>query len=238
MHLFFQPDIDIDTDTFFFSEEESKHCIKVLRFSKGNMVNVANGKGLCIEAEIIDANAKKCQLKSLKKQEFNKVRNYYVTLFIAPTKNTDRLEWLIEKATEIGIDECYFIETKRSERSRLNLDRLNKIAISGMKQSKQWWLPKLHQIVGFEDGVNLVQTNAQHFIGWCMAAPNLSLAKQLEPKTKILGIWIGPEGDFTDEEINLAKDKGIKPVWLGNEILRTETAALFVLSAIKTLIHE
>lgn len=234
MHVFFQPHI---TDTFVtLSEDESKHCVRVLRMQKGDRVHLADGRGMHAVATISDDNPKKCVLEIVERTVVEKFHSYYLHIVIAPTKNFDRMEWFIEKATEAGIDEITFIETANSERSKINPERCEKIAISAMKQSKQWWLPKLNGIIQLKDVVSTAGQDTLKLVAWCEADQDSQLQKILpgNPQTNITFL-IGPEGDFTDKEIALTTASGFIPVSLGKSILRTETAALFACMAVKTL---
>src|ERR1700744_3185744 len=149
MQLFYTPDIDQNKSDYFLNEEESKHCIRVLRLTTGDELHLIDGKGGFYQAKIIEANPKKTLLQIVSvKQEFQK-RNHYLHLAVAPTKNLDRTEWLLEKATEIGIDEVSFIICHRSERREVKIDRLNKIVTSAVKQSIKAYPPVLNEAVPF-----------------------------------------------------------------------------------------
>ncbi|WP_276496026.1 16S rRNA (uracil(1498)-N(3))-methyltransferase [Pontibacter litorisediminis] len=222
MHLFFTPDISGETYTL--SEEESKHCTRVLRLSQGDTVYLVDGVGGMYTAIIQDAHQKRCQLQVVEKQkEYGKLP-YVSHIAVAPTKNLDRMEWFVEKAVEIGVSEITFLLCEHSERRNLRLDRLEKIAISAMKQSKKGYLPLLHDMTSF-----------QHFLQ--QPLPKQTFIAHLEDDaTKSIKdhykygephcILIGPEGDFSSSEIAAAYEAGIRPVTLGQSRLRTETAAL------------
>lgn len=234
MHVFFQPLITGSSVTL--NEDESKHCIRVLRMQKGDRVHLADGKGTHAVASIIDDNPKKCVLEIVERTLVEKFHPYYLHIFIAPTKNFDRMEWFIEKATEAGIDEITFIETTNSERSKINPERCEKIAVSAMKQSKQWWLPKINPIVKLKEALNFTQPEALKLIAWCETDREQKLQDALTRNSQNhIAVLIGPEGDFTSEEIGFVKSAGFEPVSLGNSILRTETAALFACMAVKTI---
>ncbi|RLJ77514.1 16S rRNA (uracil(1498)-N(3))-methyltransferase [Pedobacter alluvionis] len=225
MHIFYTPDITQNTYTL--NEEESKHCVRVLRLTIGSIVNLVDGKGGFYTAEITSDNPKKVSLSILKiETEFHK-RNHYLHIAVAPTKNIDRIEWFLEKATELGIDEITPIITDRSERRVVKEDRLNKVITSAVKQSIKAYHPKLNDAISFDtflkepfDGDKLIahciDNNAKQYI-----------SKLVTPHQKYL-ILIGPEGDFTPDEVNLALNKGFKALTLGDNRLRTETAALSV----------
>jgi 16S rRNA (uracil1498-N3)-methyltransferase len=223
MQLFYNPDIQETTSSFIFDKEESRHIIKVLRKSVGNILKITNGKGWLFDAEITNADIKKCQVKisNAKKQP---KRNYNLHLAVAPTKMNDRFEWFLEKATEIGIDSVTPILCDHSERKIIKSDRFEKIMQSAMKQSLQCYLPKLNELTPFSSFVSKV-TKGQLFIAHCEETDKKSLKTELQPKQDIT-ILIGPEGDFSVKEIEMALHHNFIPVTLGNTRLRTETAAI------------
>lgn len=222
MHLFYTP--DIHTDSYVLSEEESRHCTRVLRLQQGDTVYLVDGLGGLYTAIIQDANQKKCLLQIIcKQQEYNKLP-YVSHIAVAPTKNMDRLEWFVEKAVEIGISEITFLLCEHSERRQLRLDRLEKIAVSAMKQSQKGYLPLLHNLTPFRQFVQ--RCNPEHtFIAHLEEDATKSIKDYYKPG-KPHCILIGPEGDFSQQEIELAYKAGIRPVTLGSSRLRTETAAL------------
>lgn len=222
MHIFYTP--DIETDTYFLSEEESKHCIRVLRLKTHDRVQLVDGRGNLYLAEIIDPHPKRTLLSVMEvHKQFNK-RNHYLHLAVAPTKNIERLEWFLEKATEIGIDEISWIICQRSERKEVKHERLNKIITAAVKQSVKAYHPHLNGIVPFNDLMGK-HAAGQKFIAHCEPGEKYSLPSQVQPQGDYL-ILIGPEGDFTPMEIEEALANGFKPVTLGSSRLRTETAAL------------
>ena len=225
MHIFYTPDITHNTYTL--NEEESKHCVRVLRLSVGTVVNLVDGRGGFYTAEIISDNPKKVSLSILKVEtEFHK-RNHYLHIAVAPTKNIDRLEWFLEKATELGIDEVTPIITDRSERRIVKEDRLNKVITSAVKQSIKAYHPKLNEAISYNAFLNL-PFEGNKLIAHCIDENDKKYISELvTPHQKYL-ILIGPEGDFSPEEVNLALNKGFKPLTLGDNRLRTETAALSV----------
>ena len=225
MHIFYTPDITHDTYTL--NEEESKHCVRVLRLSVGTVVNLVDGRGGFYTAEIISDNPKKVSLSILKVEtEFHK-RNHYLHIAVAPTKNIDRMEWFLEKATELGIDEITPIITDRSERRIVKEDRLNKVITSAVKQSIKAYHPKLNEAISYSAFLN-IPFEGNKLIAHCIDENDKKYISELvTPHQKYL-ILIGPEGDFSPEEVNLALNKGFKPLTLGDNRLRTETAALSV----------
>lgn len=221
MHLFYTP--DIAGEFYQLSEEESKHCIRVLRLEPDDKVQLIDGKGGFYVAKIIDAHPKHTTLKILEHQsDFNK-RSHYLHMAVAPTKNIDRFEWFLEKATEIGIDEITPIICERSERKEVKTDRLNKIITSAVKQSLKAYHPKLNEPVNFKNFVGNVQ--AEKYIAHCMDGPKIALKNGLSLKGNYL-ILIGPEGDFSASELAAAAIENYVPITLGASRLRTETAAL------------
>jgi 16S rRNA (uracil1498-N3)-methyltransferase len=224
MHLFYTPDIEPSHPQYFLSEEESKHCIRVLRLIVGDEVQLIDGRGGLYAAQIKDAHPKRTilQITSVK-QDFNK-RNHYLHIAIAPTKNIERLEWFLEKATEIGIDEISLIICQRSERKEAKTDRLNKIITSAIKQSIKAYHPVLNEP---EPLAKLLTRDfdGQKFIAHCDEGDKTSLREAIIPQGKYL-ILIGPEGDFTPKEIDDALNSNFKAITLGESRLRTETAAL------------
>ncbi|MFN3849893.1 MAG: 16S rRNA (uracil(1498)-N(3))-methyltransferase [Spirosomataceae bacterium] len=220
MQLFYEPNIQ---EKPYLSEEDSKHCIRVLRHQKKDIIHVIDGKGGFFETEIIGDNPKKCELRILKSEfEYGK-KEYRIHLVIAPTKNSDRLEWMIEKCVEIGVDEISLIQTKHSERKIQKVERLEKIAISAMKQSLKAYLPKINEVVAFEKIVKTIDTD-QKFIAH-LTNEAQPLHKIMQPKQSYC-VFVGPEGDFTLDEVNLAISTGFQVVTLGDSRLRTETAGL------------
>lgn len=223
MHLFYTP--DINSNIYTLNEEESNHCTKVLRLKQGDRVNLIDGVGGLYTAEIVEATKRAVHLNVIHKQsEFGK-RNHYLHIAIAPTKNIDRLEWFLEKATEIGIDEITPIICERSERKIVKEDRLEKIVTSAVKQSLTAYHPKIKAAIGLKDLIK--QSEADHkLIAHCIDEEDRkAISETIKPHQKYL-ILIGPEGDFTPKEIELALQSGFKPVTLGNTRLRTETAGL------------
>ncbi|CAH0164623.1 MULTISPECIES: 16S rRNA (uracil(1498)-N(3))-methyltransferase [unclassified Pedobacter] len=225
MHIFYTPDITQNTYTL--NEEESKHCVRVLRLAVGSIVNLVDGKGGFYTAEITSDNPKKVSLSILKVEtEFHK-RNHYLHIAVAPTKNIDRIEWFLEKATELGIDEITPIITDRSERRVVKEDRLNKVITSAVKQSIKAYHPKLNDAISFDTFLK-EPFDGDKLIAHCIDnGEKQYISKLVVPHQKYL-ILIGPEGDFTPDEVNLALNKGFKALTLGDNRLRTETAALSV----------
>lgn len=235
MHLFYQP--DLSANEILLSEDESKHAIRVLRMKKGDEVHLADGKGMHAVAVIEDEHVKKCLLRIISKEQTTKTRNYDLHIMIAPTKNTERIEWFVEKAVEAGIDRITFIQCAHSERVKLNTERCLKVAISAMKQSKQWHLPQIDELVKLNEAIGMTHSEQLKMIAWCETPSTQLLQQQLSSSSlRKVCVMIGPEGDFTSEETTLAQGAGFVPVSLGENILRTETAALYACMATKALL--
>ena len=224
MQLFYTPDINPSHPNYILSEEESKHGIRVLRLEAGDEVQLIDGKGGLYHASILDAHPKRTvlQINSVE-QAFNK-RNHYLHIAIAPTKNIERIEWFLEKATEIGIDEITPIICQRSERKDVKIERLDKIITAAMKQSLKAYHPVLNEVVSYNQ-LPAKPFDGQKFIAHCEKSEKANLRDALVPQGNYL-ILIGPEGDFTANEIDEALQNGFKAITLGESRLRTETAAL------------
>jgi len=224
MNLFYTPDIEPSHPQYFLSEEESKHCVRVLRLVVGDKVQLIDGKGGLYIAEIKDAHPKRTILQVIDVQTGYNNRNHYLHIAIAPTKNIERLEWFLEKATEIGIDEISLIICQRSERKEAKVERLNKIITAAIKQSLKAYHPILNEPEPLSK-LLLRKFDGQKFIAHCEDSDKISLKQDIIPKGKYL-ILIGPEGDFSPKEIDDALNNNFKAITLGESRLRTETAAL------------
>lgn len=223
MHIFYAPDISLPNYTL--NEEESKHCVRVLRLKEGSVVNLVDGVGGFYAAEISSANPKKVGLHIIETHKEYGKRNFRLHIAIAPTKNIDRLEWFLEKATELGIDEITPIICQRSERKVVKPDRLEKVITSAIKQSIKAYYPKLNDGVSYDSFIS-TNFNGNKYIAHCIDTDEKQYLSETIKKDQNCLVLIGPEGDFTDDEIDLALLKGYKAVTLGNTRLRTETAAL------------
>lgn len=223
MQLFYNPELSANSKSFSFDKEESRHIVKVLRKKEGDILFVTNGLGNLFETEITEARDSKCSVRiaSVTTSEERKPRLH---LAVAPTKMNERYEWFLEKATEIGISEITPILCEHSERKVVKTERFEKILIAAMKQSNQYFLPKLHEPMPLSDFLK-AERNGQKFIAHCEEDHKQSLKQQLVPGQDAT-ILIGPEGDFSSKEIKTALEKGYLPVSLGNTRLRTETAAV------------
>ena len=223
MQLFYNPDISDNSRQITFSKEESKHVVKVLRKSVGDILYVINGKGWLFETKIVDNNLK-CCVAEITSKTLQTKKSYHLHLAVAPTKMNDRYEWFLEKATEIGVDSITPIICDRSERKTIKTDRFEKIIQSAMKQSLNWYLPKLNKAISFKEYIKQ-DFNGQRFIAHCDESYRKSLKQELKANSEIT-ILIGPEGDFSVNEIEMAVQNKFIPVTLGETRLRTETAAI------------
>lgn len=224
MQLFFNPNIHKEITEITFDKTESRHIVRVLRKKMGDILSITDGKGNLFEVEIIMDNDKKCVGKIVSQTFHKKNRNYKLHMAVAPTKNNDRFEWFLEKATEIGIDEVTPIICKNSERKVIKKDRLEKIAISAMKQSLQYYAPKVNDAIHFSEFIQK-EFKGKLCIPYCGEVEKKSLKEIVLPNEDSM-ILIGPEGDFTPKEIELALTHNFKAITLGENRLRTETAAL------------
>ena len=223
MQLFYNPEISENTKQFSFEKEESKHIIKVLRKSVGDIMHITNGDGWLFSAEIVTQNSNKCVATIVSKEKKRK-HDYHLHLAVSPTKMNDRYEWFLEKATEIGIDTITPIISEHSERKIIKPERFEKILQAAMKQSLSCYLPKLNEAISFKAFVSQ-NFKSDLFIAHCEETDRKSLKQQLKPKQDIV-ILIGPEGDFSSKEIEMAIKNKFIPVTLGETRLRTETAAI------------
>lgn len=221
MHVFYTPDIQTHPEL---PEEEAQHCIRVLRLNAGDEITLTDGKGNFYRAEITAATNKRCLVKVIETIPQDPLWQGHLHIAMAPTKNMDRNEWFAEKATEVGIDELTFLNCRFSERRVIKTERIEKILISAIKQSLKARLPKLNEMVDFDKFI-AQDFSGQKFIAHCYEGEKPLLKEVAKPGEDTL-ILIGPEGDFSEEEVAKAISKGFKPISLGKSRLRTETAAL------------
>ncbi len=225
MHLFYTPDIQPQHEAFILSEEESKHAVRVLRLSTGQPLQLVDGKGGRYTAVISDAHPKRTVLEITTVSQGDGRRPNYLHIAVAPTKSIDRLEWFLEKATEVGVDEITPIICDHSERKEVKLERLYKVVVAAMKQSQGAYLPKINPATRFADFVSGDDLSGQCFIAHCAEGEKRHLTEAMQRGGEAL-ILIGPEGDFSPGEIDAAAHAGFKPITFGRARLRTETAAL------------
>ncbi|MDD4108175.1 MAG: 16S rRNA (uracil(1498)-N(3))-methyltransferase [Prolixibacteraceae bacterium] len=222
MQLFYLP--EITGNNIILNSTESKHVIKVLRLVKGDIIGLTDGKGGLYKAEITIADSAKCGLNIIEIQKEFEKRNFYLHMAVAPTKNIDRFEWFLEKSTEIGIDEITPLLTEHSERKIIKPERLEKVIIAAMKQSLKAYKPKLNELTPFR---KIIAANSfeEKYIAHCYDGEKQGL-KTIAGKGKNILILIGPEGDFSTDEIKVARETGFTEISLGNSRLRTETAGV------------
>lgn len=233
MHLFYQPDIVPDEPVQLLTEDDSRHAVKTLRLSVGDAVAVTDGRGNRYLAAIHSVDARRCAFRITEVQT-TPPRSFSIRICIAPTKNSDRIEWFIEKAVEIGIERISFFFGQHSERRVLKLERLEKIAVAAMKQSLQSYLPTIDEALPFGDFLKTV-TEEQRFIAHL---PTNELPQNLLKRATVAGqyaVLVGPEGDFSEREIQQAMAAGFQMVTLGPNRLRTETAGLMACHTLTVL---
>ncbi|NUM31571.1 MAG: 16S rRNA (uracil(1498)-N(3))-methyltransferase [Bacteroidetes bacterium] len=229
MELFYS--VKKQENFIFLENDEYRHCAKVLRKSIGDSINITDGKGHLYIGKIEEISKNNVKIKIFESIFFE--NNEKFALAVAPTKNAERIEWMLEKAVEIGLKSIQFIICEKSERKTLNIKRLEKIAISAIKQSNRFWLPQIFEPVSFN---NYIEMNENGYIAHCASDEKLNFNPDL---TKInIDVLIGPEGDFTENEIKNALRKNFVPVSLGNYRLRTETAALYACNVLKFLMRK
>lgn len=231
MNVFYLPDAREGNVSF--PEEESKHIVRVLRMREGDTFCVTNGKGSLFDAELIDAHPKRAMANLLNRREGYDNRAFKLSIAIAPTKLNERTEWFLEKATEIGIDEIKLFASYHSERRVVNVERFKKIVVAAMKQSVKSNMPIVEEMQTFE---NLVRQDfhGQKFIAWIDEEVKDQLCNLYDKGSDVL-VLIGPEGDFSKDEVELAKANGFVPVSLGEARLRTETAAIVACHTIQLI---
>ena len=229
MRLFYDPHITAESKTHTLNEEESKHVVRVLRMNTGDQLAILNGKGDRFVCEITDAHPKRCGLNILENNHVPPPA-YTIHIAVGPTKQMERIEWFVEKATEIGITKITFFQSTNSERIKLKLDRLERKAISAMKQSHRQYLPELSGLIDFN---TFIKQNPNGLIAHCYDGQKNTISDVFKPTE--CPILIGPEGDFSLEEVTLAEENGYKIITLGENRLRTETAALYACMQAKLL---
>ena len=233
MQLFYNENIESHTKLLTFSKEESRHIIRVLRKREGDIILITNGKGFLFTTKIINASDKKCSVEILDSEKKEKTWNYYLHIAIAPTKNNERLEWFLEKATEIGIDEITPILCDNSERKIIKDERLKKVILSSVKQSLKYRIPRLNPLTKFDDLIKQ-DFEGKKLIAYCEYTQPNNIKNLIKPQDKVL-ILIGPEGDFSHKEITNALQHKFIPLSLGESRLRTETAGVVVCNSVSLI---
>lgn len=233
MNLFYAP--NINGQFYDLDKEESRHIVRVLRKTQGDTIHFTDGKGWFYETIISEIDSKSCTVEIINKYEGDDKRPYKVHIAIAPTKNNDRLEWFLEKSTEIGIDEITPIICDHSERKVVKTERLGKVITSAVKQSLKSFHPVLNDQISLKDFLN-IGFAGQKFIAYIDKDVTLELSESIKSGEYVL-ILIGPEGDFRPEEVEIAKQHGFVPVSLGKSRLRTETAGIVAVHTVNLLIN-
>lgn len=218
MATFYAPTISIDSKEYQLPEDESKHCVRVLRYGLGSPLDLIDGKGNQFIGKIVDDHPKRCRIQ-IDEVIAHPKSETIVHIAMAPTKNMDRVEWFLEKAVELGLTKLTFLKCENNERNTINMERLQKIAVSAMKQSKRYFLPEIEGLVSF---IQFVDTHPKGYIGHCYEGSKI-LLKEINLQLPFL---VGPEGDFSKSEVDLALSKGYRAVNMSDYRLRTETAAL------------
>lgn len=221
LRFFYTP----DPETGQLPDEEAQHALRVLRLQMGDELNLMDGKGVFYRAVITEASNHRCRYRILESQPQQPEWTGTIHLAVAPTKNMDRMEWLAEKATEIGFDRVSLLDCRFSERRVVKTERLDKILVSAMKQSHKAWKPTLEEMQPFQQFIRRQDLPEQRFIAHCYEGERPFLLDVLTPQTPAL-VLIGPEGDFSIDEVQAAEAAGFRSISLGTSRLRTETAAL------------
>lgn len=230
MSLFYTP------NPVFLSLEETNHAKNVLRLKELDIIETLDGKGNYYKSKIITFSKIGSVLEIISQESKENDLNYKLHIAIAPTKNSDRLEWFVEKAVEIGISEITFLQCKHSERKQINIERIEKVVVSAMKQSKKYYAPKINNLFPFSDFVKKSNQTVSKFIAYLEDDDRFSLKEKIKANlTNDYLILIGPEGDFSSQEIETAKKNNYIPVSLGNSRLRTETAGIYATSVVSIL---
>lgn len=223
MIQFYCPDI---ADTLTLPESDSGHCVRVLRMTTGDTISVVDGRGHRFVCRLAEAHPRHARLEVVESLDCPPVWNDELTVMVAPTKQMERIEWMLEKLVEIGINRFIPVRCARSERKETKTERLTKIAVSAMKQSLKATLPEICEMVPLRRALELTAGVSQRFVGYCDdTVERRLLARTLQPH-RDTAVLIGPEGDFSPDEIQLVTDAGFVPVTMGDNRLRTETAAL------------
>ena len=232
MQLFYNPQLDRSFKQFSFNSEESKHIVKVLRKNIGDELHITNGNGYLFKAKILEADPKKCKVEIVHTQKKHR-KMHWLHMAVAPTKMNDRFEWFLEKVTEIGVNEITPIICEHSERKVVKQDRMERVIQAAMKQSLRAFMPKLNPAVTFSEFLEK-EHDGLKFIAHCQEEEKVELKRRVAAD-KDITILIGPEGDFSNNEIQKAYEKGFLPVSLSEARLRTETAAIVACNTVNLI---
>ena len=229
MIVFYAPDLE---STGLLPESDSAHCCRVLRMKEGDEIMVTDGKGHRFLCKIVEAHHKHTAVEIISREDVPNHWGVKITLAVAPTKLSDRMEWMLEKAVEIGIDRVVLLRCRHSERKAIKTERLEKVMISAMKQSLKGVLPEITEMTDFKDFISECKGSGGLYMGYCDSAyPRREFVKECKSGESVT-IMIGPEGDFSPEEVASAVEAGFLPVTFGESRLRTETAALYGVAAV------
>lgn len=233
MDIFYSNTVQVDR--ILLSEEEGRHCTKVMRKAVGDHIEVIDGMGSLFRGSIEHIRKNNEVTVAIEKKEYFEPQSCF-HLGIAPTKSADRMEWLVEKTTELGIGSITFLNCEHSERSHQRLERLEKIAIAALKQSRQYWKPQINKSIAFDSFVKSLPSSANRYLAYCGDIEK----SEFKPEVGSLDtfVLIGPEGDFSVAEVNFALAHGLKPVSLGQSRLRTETAAMHACSVYRSILKQ
>ena len=233
MQLFYAPDVTLPLYTL--NEEESKHCVRVLRLREGDTLHLTDGRGSLYLCRIVEAHQHHCTVEVVQTQSEYGRLGYSLTMAVAPTKNIDRYEWFLEKATEVGVSQIIPIECDHSERRTIKHDRAMRVVTSAVKQSIKAYHPTLNDLTSVRDVITM-PFDGQKFIAHCDSTfEKRDYLPSIIKKTENVLILIGPEGDFSPEEINFALENGFQSISLGEQRLRTETAAVAATVMVATI---
>ena len=233
MQLFYAPDVTLPLYTL--NDEESKHCVRVLRLRQGDTLHLTDGRGSLHRCEIVEAHQHHCTVKIVETQSEYGRRPYSLTMAVAPTKNIDRYEWFLEKATEVGVDRIVPIECDHSERRTIKHEREERVITSAVKQSIKAYHPTLDEMTDVKKLIS-APFEGRKFIAHCDSSfEKRDYLPSIIKKTENILILIGPEGDFSPEEIKFALENGFEAISLGNQRLRTETAAVAATVMVATI---
>lgn len=233
MHFFYAPDMDPGATTYQLNEKESHHILHVLRSQPGDTLELTNGKGMIFHAVISEIHKKTCTV-IITSSEVKIRTGPDIHLAIAPVKTAARLDFLLEKITECGVRTCSFIVTQNSERRKVETAKEEQTMIAAIKQSGSAFLPQLNPMMDFKKFILSKKNSQQKYIGHCRTTGLPPLAKCVQPVGEIV-ICIGPEGDFTEEEVSFAASNGFAGVSLSDQVLRTETAAIAAVNCVQTI---
>ncbi len=231
MNLYYVP--EINADRLILPDEEARHCVQVLRLKEGDLLYLTNGTGILAQAQIVGTYKREVEVQIVERQQKPRDRSYALHMVIAPTKNIDRFEWFLEKVTEIGVDTITPVITEHSERKDIRPDRLEKVLIAAMKQSLKWYKPVLNPLCRLDDFL-AEPLHVPMAIAYCGTAERQLLKSYYQVGSDIV-LLIGPEGDFSPNEVEKAKASGAAVISLGESRLRTETAGVVACHTIHLL---